>query len=209
MSCHKFSIFTSRKRTCSKQAFQFSIKIGFTLIEFPAVAGILSLVVGSTTLFLTSVLKGTNQTNVTAEVKQNGQEVLDSLERQIRGAISAEAISRDELKIERDGANPLYVACLYHKDEKNDRIGTAVWPSSMGREPQQNDYLSISNDDPVSGVSIEDCNFAVIPANFSQNASAPAVVSIEFTAKQAQNAPTKTEFEARAQFKTTISLRTY
>jgi len=52
---------------------------GFTLIELLVVLGILVIGVGSTLLFLTSILRGTNQANVTAEVKQNGQAILDSL----------------------------------------------------------------------------------------------------------------------------------
>lgn len=181
---------------------------GFTLIEFLVVAGILSLVVGSTTLFLTSVLKGANQTNITAEIKQNGQEVLDSLERQIRGARDAAGlgVSQDHLMIIRDGANPLHIKCFSKSSEQNTRIATAV---SKDLEPADTNFTSISNDDPRTGVSIEDCVLQVVPADFSQGRPAPAIVSIEFTAKQAQNAPTKAEFEAQAQFKTTISLRTY
>src|SRR3989344_4232759 len=64
-------------------------KNGFTLLEFLVVIGLLSLTIGSILLFLTSVLKGTNQANVTSEVKQNGQVVLDALESQIRKATDA------------------------------------------------------------------------------------------------------------------------
>ncbi len=66
---------------------KFKIDDGFTLIELIVVMGILALVVGAITLFISSVLKGSNQAKITAEVKQNGQVTLDSLERQIRGAV--------------------------------------------------------------------------------------------------------------------------
>src|SRR3989338_2133305 len=90
----------------------FEVKRAFTLIEFLVVLGILALVVGSITLFLTSVLKGTNQANVLSEVKQNGQATLDSLERQIRGAVDAEAVDSNHLKIIREEAQPLHIKCL-------------------------------------------------------------------------------------------------
>lgn len=182
---------------------------GFTLIEFLVVLGILALVVGSITLFLTSVLKGTNQANVLSEVKQNGQATLDSLERQIRGAVDAEAVDSNHLKIIREEAQPLHIKCLVRNANQNGRIGTAVEPIGSTVNPSDESYISVSNDDPVSGVNIEsaDCNLSVIPADFSNGA--PAVVSISFAAKQGFKAAQRADFEAQAAFKTTISLRTY
>ena len=187
----------------------FKVKHGFTLIEFLVVLGILALVVGSITLFLTSVLKGTNQANVLSEVKQNGQATLDSLERQIRGAVDAEAVDSNHLKIIREEAQPLHIKCLVRNANQNGRIGTAVEPIGSTVNPSDESYISVSNDDPVSGVNIEsaDCNLSVIPADFGVNA--PAVVSISFVAKQGFKAAQRADFEAQAAFKTTISLRTY
>ena len=181
-------------------------KTGFTLIEFLVVLGILALVVGSITLFLTSMLKGTNQANILAEVKQNGQVTLDSVERQIRGALDAREIgtNNDHLMITRDGADPLHIQCFAQSADKNDRIGTAVSPID---DPAINNYVSLSNDDPVSGASITGCDFRVNAADFSSGA--PAVVSISFLAMQGFKAAQRVDFEAQAAFRTTISLRTY
>ena len=66
---------------------------GFTLIEFLVVLGVLATAIGSALLVLTSVLRGTNQANVTAEVKQNGQAVFDTLESQIRNARDAKDLT--------------------------------------------------------------------------------------------------------------------
>src|SRR3989304_7645043 len=89
---------------------------GFTLIELLVVLGILVTAVGATLLFLTNVLKGTNQANVTAEVKQNGQAVLDLLEKQIRGATAAVEItpngSSSGVNITKTDGNSLYIACF-------------------------------------------------------------------------------------------------
>ena len=49
------------------------LKSGYTLIEFLIVIGILSVSIGSILLLLTSVIKGSNQANIIAEVKQNGE----------------------------------------------------------------------------------------------------------------------------------------
>src|SRR3989344_1028540 len=99
---------------------------GFTLIELLVVLGILAAAVGASMIFLTSVLKGTNQANVTAEVKQNGQVVLDSLEKQIRGATDVEcansagnsvdcsdaSASLKYLKLVRSDEDPLHIGCF-------------------------------------------------------------------------------------------------
>src|SRR4030042_5951727 len=105
----------------------FQLKKGFTLLEFLVVLGILSITVGSTLLFLTSVLRGSNQANVTAEVKQNGQIVLNSLEKQIRNAIDAEQVgdpALNTIKLIRQDDIPLYVTCLGFSPSQNGSIGT-------------------------------------------------------------------------------------
>src|SRR3989344_5912333 len=77
-------------------SFKFPVsRKGFTLLEFLVVIGLLSITIGSILLFLTSVLKGTNQANITSEVKQNGQVVLDTLESQIRNATDAVCLNAD------------------------------------------------------------------------------------------------------------------
>src|SRR3990170_4782911 len=97
---------------------------GFTLLEFLVVIGLLSITIGSILLFLTSVLKGTNQANITSEVKQNGQVVLDTLESQIRNASDAVCLnpsdnnlcasptqSTTHIKLLRTNSDPLHIRC--------------------------------------------------------------------------------------------------
>ena len=185
---------------------------GYTLIEFLVVVGILAMVVGSTILFLTSVLRGTNKSNITAEVKQNGQAVLDSLERQIRGANEVILKLGDPgymILVKSDDIS-LHVKCLGQlsgPNPKNARLG--IVKADVNEDPATSNYISISNDDAISGVNIENCRFNVIPADLSAGESAPAVVSVEFEATQGISAPSRTDFGARVKFSTTISLRTY
>src|SRR3990167_9169606 len=87
---------------------------GFTLLEFLVVIGLLSITIGSILLFLTSVLKGTNQANITSEVKQNGQVVLDTLESQIRNATDADCMLESgndclDVKLIRVNTDPLRI----------------------------------------------------------------------------------------------------
>lgn len=183
---------------------------GFTLIEFVVVIGILGFVVTSSVFFLNSVLRSANQANVTQEVKQNGQVVLDSLDRQIRGSIGASGVDAGpdytEIMLTRLNDDPLYIKCFTDgaSGVKNNRIATAV--SATGTPS----YVSISNDNTVTGVNITGCKFNIVAATVSaQGVQVPAIVSVYFTASQGLDAPSRQDFQAQAPFQTTISLRTY
>lgn len=182
---------------------------GFTLVEVLVVMGILSIAVGSSLVFLTSVIKGSNQANVTAEVKQNGQIVLDSLERQVRNATGAEVVSTNFIKLTRSGESPLYIKCFPNVvGVSNGWIGTVEIPEPT--IPADADFTSLTNNtELVSGVDIN-CftsppGFDVIPAS----STAPSIVIISFSVNQGINAPSRQDFLANAQFQTTISLRQY
>ena len=189
-----------------------AISLGFTLVEVLVVLGILSIVVGSSLIFLTSVIKGTNQANVTAEVKQNGQIVFDTLERQVRNATNVQIISTNFIKLIRSGKDPLYLKCFPSVSEtSNGWIGTSVRSeSAIPPTPADVDFTSLTNNtDLVSGVDIV-CStgppgFDVIPSS----STAPPIVTINFTVNQGIKAPSRQDFVANAQFQTTISLRQY
>lgn len=181
---------------------------GFTLIEFLVVLGILVITVGSTLLFLTSILRGTNQANVTAEVKQNGQTVLDSLDRQIRNATNAEPVGTGKyIKLSRVDSDPLHIQCFSDGTESdkpaNGWIGVVA---SSVSDPTVDQYVPLTNkSDLVTGVDIQSCNFTV----FSATATSGSIVSISFVINQGISAPSRADFLANALFSTTISLRKY
>lgn len=180
----------------------------FTLIEFLVVLGILAVAVGSALLVLSSVLRGTNQSNVTAEVKQNGQSVLDNLDSQIRNATEAtDDDSGKYIRLVRPNADPLSIKCFYDSEPKsqNGWIGTAITDVLA---PADSSYTPLTNkNDLVSGVDINNCNFEV--AASSLGGASPAIVSISFEVSQARGAPSRQDFVASVKFQTTISLRKY
>ena len=193
---------------------------GFTLIELLVVLGILAAAVGASMIFLTSVLKGTNQANVTAEVKQNGQVVLDSLEKQIRGATDVEcansagnsvdcsdaSASLKYLKLVRSDEDPLHIGCFLDSLPKTENGWIGIVDSALAY-PSSTNYVSVTNKDAISGVDIQDCNFKVSSA--SSGTTSPSVVSISFIVNQGIDAPSRADFLANAKFETTISLRNY
>lgn len=179
---------------------------GFTLIELLVVIGILVVVVGSALLVLTAVLKGTNQANVTAEVKQNGQAVLDSLEKQIRNATVAEPVGSGKyLKLTQAASDPVHIKCFGDGGgvkTENGWIGVVTSATT----PQDSAYISVTNkNDTVSGVDIQNCSFTVL----ALTTTSPSIVSLSFVVNQGVAAPSRVEFLANASFSTTISLRKY
>lgn len=187
---------------------RFYKNLGYTLVELLVVIGILALAIGAIAMFLTSVLKGTNRTNIEAETKQNGQSVLDSLERQIRGAASAEKIGTgdDYIKINREFAAPLHIRCDSESDTHDSRIVLAV-SAQQQLIDTDSQWRSVSNDDLDSGISIKDCHLDVfLPASSGSGTPNPAVITVSFTAKKSGPRP---DLTASSKFETTISLRRY
>lgn len=190
---------------------------GFTLIEILVVLGILVITVSSTLLFLTSVLRGSNKANVYAEVKQNGQSVLDSLERQVRNAVDAQQISVEGLntiKLTRQDQNPLYIICKGSDASHNGYIGTLTLVAATDPDPTSSgSFIALTNKDDVnSGVDLDcisdaACKLQVIPPSSGSNS--PPIVSLCFYANQATQAPSRQDFLVGLKFKTTISLRKY
>lgn len=180
---------------------------GFTLIEFLVVLGLLSLTVGATLLFLTSVLKGSNQANVVSETKQNGQFVLDSLERQIRNATgAANGANTKHLVLNRLNALPLQIKCFDEvSGTSNGYIGTVEDSNTGVPGVSDGSYSPITNIDPISGVSIQDCSMMVQPE--SSGGVSPPIVTISFKVQQGVKAPSRQDFMANLDFQTRISLR--
>ena len=187
------------------------IKTGYTLIELLVVLGVLTITVGALTMFLTSVFRGTNKANAAAEVKQNGQVILDSLERHIRGAV--DVVDKDPLDdkyimLTRSFGDPLHIKCQDATATYKSRIAVAE-DSDPGTTFSDiaPEWRSISNDDLDNGVSINPCAIFVASASVSTSGlPVPAVVSIGFTAQKDSD---RAEFTGRADFRTTISLRQY
>ena len=204
------------KKLFPVSSFQFLVfRKGFTLLEFLVVIGLLSITIGSILLFLTSVLKGTNQANITSEVKQNGQVVLDTLESQIRNASDAVCLNwagdlcspadpKTYIKLIRQSADPLHIRCV-NNDGENGRIEIAVSAVVLGTIPSN--FTSITSQDTVSGVDITNCSFTIVPS--SGGVSGPPIVSMSFRVSQGVAAASRSDFLASVDFQTTISLRGY
>ena len=192
---------------------------GFTLVELLVVIGILGTVVGSSLLFLTDILKGSNQAEVVSEIKQNGQVVLDVIDRQIRNAESVEnftvsfmtpPVPVDVIKLNKPNTtNGYYIAC-FNRDiaaspKKNGWIGIMNSPTPPALA---SDFLKLTNTSEVSGIDVE-CDTSTFAVSGLPGGSYPQVVQVRFKVSQGVEAPKRLDFNAISEFKTTISLRRY
>lgn len=181
---------------------------GFTLVELLVVMGLLGVITGASLLFLTNILKGSNQARIVSEVKQNGQTVLDSIDRQIRNAQEVDNIapplgSTSAIELVLSGGN-LYLACfdsVAGPPAENGWIGIANLPGGP--------YVSLTNRDAVSGINVECAPSPTFNVSGTPGDSYPQVVQVDFNVKQGVEAPGRVDFNASSQFKTTISLRKY
>lgn len=204
---------------------EFKIRSGYTLIEFLIVIGILSISLGSVFMILTSVIKGSNQANISAEVKQNGQAVMEDLERQIRTAKDIRLMQGAELTpgtmhgnsglvLTKPTGEYVYIIC--DKDTAapptyNGWIG--IFSDTSNSPPTTSaSYQSLTaKTDLVSGVDI-DCTSGVLGGKAFQVSpvtSSVKGVTIGFTVNQGINAPSRVDFLANVKFQTVISLRMY
>ncbi len=190
---------------------KFKIRKGYTLIEFLVVISILGLSVGSVLMFLTSTLKGANQANVTSEVKQNGQAVLDNLQSQIRSSTRADVFVSTQLPspgnyglfLTLSPGEQLNVVCVNSTATANGYIEISKQESGTLPDGEASNYQPITNTNPISGVDV------VCTANTFQVNSNKNLVIIDFTVNQGKQAPSRADFLANARFKTTMALRSY
>lgn len=162
---------------------------GYTLLELmiaTAVVGVLAIV--ATSLFF-SVSRGGTKVQVTAEVNQNGEIVLGTMERLIRNAFLVTSCPVTE-------AASLSLVDRYGRDIilSCENVGT------------DNGYIASNSARLTSeNVAVSACWFSCTE---DQAGFRPPLIEINFTLRQAQGEAGKGE-TSQQQFKTSVSLRNY
>lgn len=187
----------------------------FTLIELLVVIAILGILTASTFVFLSNVLKSSNQAKIVSEIKQNGQTILDSIDRQVRNSASATILtpapagSTSAIQLNLADGTYLFLVCFdsVASPLTNGWIGIA---SSASASPPSSSagYQALTNTDNSLGVDV-DCSAQTFEVDGALVAPYPQIITIAFTLNQGVGSTARADFLAGANFKTTISLRKY
>ncbi|MBI2314650.1 type II secretion system protein [Candidatus Daviesbacteria bacterium] len=81
---------------------------GFTLAEILVVMAITAVIGTVLVTIFTNTLRGSNKSQILANIKQNGQAVLENMDKTIRGADNVVCVSFKTLLIEKDGCYTRY-----------------------------------------------------------------------------------------------------
>jgi len=161
---------------------------GFTLIEVLMTVFILGIVivVGGNLFF--SILKGASKTELTKEVKQNGDYAMAVMERMIKGATALDCTGAPSaITITSPDSLPTIFRCLAG-------VGVTKIASNSGALTGDNVSLGASCPGSLSFICYEDVS--------------PPKVKVSFTLYQ-KGSSTRPEEQAQVPFQTTVSLRTY
>lgn len=163
---------------------------GYTLIEILVVMSIVVIISVFSLNFLSSILKGSNKTSLTSEIKQNGNYVLDVISFYIRNAVSIDCSTPNTITLH-EWDNSTVIFSLLARDDTN-KINARIASNSA----------ALTNANQTNGVSVTNLTF-------SCTSSQPPVVTVNFTISQSHWAPDNPESKSTIPFSTSVSLRTY
>jgi prepilin-type N-terminal cleavage/methylation domain-containing protein len=162
---------------------------GFTLVELLVTTVIIGILAAVSATVISSVLKSQNKTVVINEVRQNGDLLIDRLERDVKAA--SDIPSHTDYSVE----------LIVGSDTIN-------WVCDPAAGTFERNTVSVVNTDAVTGVRVVDagtdgCQFKVTDASLVGT----RLVTLKFKLEQGTNAPNKSEFKARVPFEVTIGTR--
>ncbi len=213
------------KREFSIFNFQFSIFSGFTLVEMLVVISVLSVAGMLILTVFTNSLRGSNKSQIIGVIKQNGQAVLETMDKTIRDADNLVCVSNDTLVSIKDGNYTRYKFITTNKttycgSENGCVVRDFPVQPSTGDKTQIRLFLATicteqSGTDSSTPEVLTDTNkqtgVSIIDGLFTRPDPQPGfkdVVSIKFKAKPGVGAPAALSGQIDdVEFQTTIQLR--
>lgn len=178
------------------------MKKGFTLVEMLVVLAVLSLVGVMVVTIFSRSLRGANKSQILSSIKQNGQTILENMDKTIRGADSLVCISENPgstIVIEREG---IYIRYRFNIDETGKTNGAIrqdiASPSAQEADPRLFINRVCNPSDPMSSQTatvLSDTNsqtgVKIVAGSFARNKQAgfKDVVTITFILGPALEAP--------------------
>jgi len=157
---------------------------GFTLVEVLVAVSLLGIVTATTTSLLLSSLRASQKSQALLEVKQSGDHAVKTMSRMIRNAREVRDYSPALIRFENPDGGETEFRC----ETEQNRIAS----NSASLTAQE------------ENISLEACSFSYAPGT---DIGEPDSVTISFTLKKTAGGPIA--YEAKMDFQTTASLRTY
>lgn len=198
---------------------------GFTLAEILVVIGVLSIVGVLVLTIFTRSLRGSNKSQILASIKQNGQSVLENMDKLIRSSDNVACVSSDTLAVVKNGEytrfrflppninNPAKGSCLstngcitadkvIQPPPPAPESDLRLFINNLCIGPSQSPQI-LTDTNPQTGVSLENGSFSR-----SQQPGSKDVVTIKFNLLPGKKAPQAVAGQIDAvTFETTIQLR--
>lgn len=199
------------------------ISNAFTLVEILVVISVLSVVGVIILTIFTRTLKGNNKAQILSSIKQNGQAVLENMDKTIRGAdnpVVCISPSKDTIVVVQAGKYTRYKFLAPIPDTANGLIqqdnpvqpavgnnsDIKLFKDNVCTDPMGTDALvinTLTDTNLQSGVSVESCSFTKNPSPGFKD-----TVTIKFQLKPALKAPLAVAGQIDpVNFETTVQLR--
>lgn len=208
------------------------MKNGFTLVEMLVVISVLGIAGVLILNIFTSSLRGSNKTQIIGVIKQNGQAVLENMDKTIRGADNVVCINNDgnTITVVQNGGYTRFRfiapssmitgdcksqnGCILEdfpvQPSTGDKAKIQFFLENVCTDPigtdtiPSNSYQTLTDSNPQTGVSIIAGSFTKLPPQ----PGFKDTVSIQFTVKPGAGAPPLITGQIDdVKFKTTIQLR--
>lgn len=171
--------------------------IGFTLLEVlvtTAIIGILFVV--STAVFINTI-RSANKANITNEAKENASLVIEKLQKDIRLAVGIVTPAGDSSTLTIDvGTGQIVWECIPQSGNANGYFRRRT--GAVGTE------ITVTNRDPVNGVSLKDCSQV-----FNIQAGSNALINLNFSFYQGATAGVTSDLETLVTHRSSIAVRGY
>ena len=182
---------------------------GFTLIELLIVTAVVSVLAVLSAQIVVSVLRSQNKTAAINNVRQNGDHVLNAIERDIRQS--------ESIRYAWPGY-PFFTA-IKLVIATSSGTATVVWacktvaggPRYIGRQVGSGPLIPVRSNDPDTGTDVETCaevfRISPEPMPITDLVLPPWRVKISFDLENARNLPDISELKANQHFQATFSSR--
>lgn len=166
---------------------------GFTLLEVLVSVAIIGILITVASAVFINTIRSANKANVTVEARENGSNVIETFDKDIRQATNIDSSGAPSTIIVTTVGGVITWSCT---------APSGSTPGFIGRQIGAGAALPITNKSPQNGVSVSSCGFDVA---YSTNSS---LVKIKFTVSQPSGI-NSSDFSVNLPFDHSVATRSF